>query len=131
MRVIWSPLAEARAIEAVEYIAQERPQAAAAWLEKLLTRAAALDRFPKRGRTVEEIGLPAYRELLHAPYRVIYRGDPTRVVILTLRHSRISRRVAPRAWRQCMPTSIRIRSKICLDLSPVGQRSDSQAWASM
>lgn len=91
MRVVWSPLAEARAIEAVSYIAQERPQAAAAWLEELLARAAALDRFPKRGRVVEEIGLPAYRELLHAPYRVIYRVDATRVVILTLRHSR-------RAW---------------------------------
>jgi len=89
--VIWSPLAEARAREAVEYIAQERPQAAAAWLEQLLERTATLDRFAKRGRVVEEIGHPAYRELLHAPYRVIYRVDPTRVVILTLRHSR-------RAW---------------------------------
>ncbi len=91
MKVVWSPLAEARAIEAVDNIAQERPQAAAAWLEELLERTAALDRFPKRGRLVAEIGLPAYRELLHVPYRVIYRVDPTRVVILTLRHSR-------RAW---------------------------------
>lgn len=91
MKVIWSPLAEARALEAVEYIARERPQAAAAWLEELLARTAALDRFPKRGRLVAEIGLPAYRELVHAPYRVIYRIDSTRVVILTLRHSR-------RAW---------------------------------
>ncbi len=91
MKVIWSPVAEARALEAVDYIAQERPQAAAAWLEELLERTAALDRFPRRGRLVAEIGLPAYRELLHAPYRVIYRVDSTRVVILTLRHSR-------RAW---------------------------------
>lgn len=91
MKVIWSPLAEARAIEAVDYIARERPQAAAAWLEELLERTAALARFPKRGRLVAEIGLPAYRELLHAPYRVIYRVDATGVVILTLRHSR-------RAW---------------------------------
>ncbi len=91
MKVIWSPLAEARALEAVDYIAQERPQAAAAWLEELLARTAELDRFPRRGRLVAEIGLPAYRELLHAPYRVIYRVESARVVILTLRHSR-------RAW---------------------------------
>jgi len=91
MKVLWSPLAEARAMEAVDYIAQERPEAAAAWLEELLARTAALNRFPRRGRLVAEIGLPSYRELLHAPYRVIYRVDPTRVVILTLRHSR-------RAW---------------------------------
>jgi plasmid stabilization system protein ParE len=93
MKVVWSPLAETRALEAVDCIAQERPRAAAAWLDELLERTATLDRFPKRGRLVAEIGLPAYRELLHAPYRVIYRVDPTRVVILTLRHSR-------RAWDQ-------------------------------
>lgn len=78
-------------MEAVAFIAHERPLAAAAWLEELLARTAVLGRFPKRGRVVKEIGLHAYRELLHAPYRVIYRVDATRVVILTLRHSR-------RAW---------------------------------
>jgi plasmid stabilization system protein ParE len=40
---------------------------------------------------VSEIGIPAYREILHAPYRIIYRVDASRVVILTLRHVR-------RAW---------------------------------
>ncbi len=88
MKVVWSPLAEARALEAVDHIAQERPQAAAAWLEELLNRVATLDRFAKRGRVVAEIGNAAYRELLHGPYRIIYRVDPTAVVILTLRHSR-------------------------------------------
>lgn len=88
MKVRWSPLAKTRALEAVEYIAQERPQGAAAWLEELLHRVATLDRFAKRGRVVAEIGHEAYRELLHPPYRVIYRVDPSEVVILTLRHSR-------------------------------------------
>lgn len=88
MKVRWSPLAETRALEAVDDIAQERPLAAAAWLEELLHRVATLDRFAKRGRVVAEIGHEAYRELLHAPYRVIYRGDSSEVVILTLRHSR-------------------------------------------
>jgi plasmid stabilization system protein ParE len=50
-----------------------------------------LDRLARRGRVVREVGLPAYREILHAPYRAIYRVDATRVVILTLRHWR-------RAW---------------------------------
>lgn len=88
MKVIWSPRAQTRALEAVDNIAKERPQAAAAWLEELLDRVATLDRFAKRGRVVAEIGHEAYRELLHAPYRVIYRVEPTQVVILTLRHSR-------------------------------------------
>jgi plasmid stabilization system protein ParE len=50
-----------------------------------------LDRFEAQGRVVSEIGIPAYREILHAPYRIIYRVDASRAVILTLRHGR-------RAW---------------------------------
>lgn len=91
MKVVWSPLAEQRALEAVEYIAQDRPRTAAVWLERLLERVSQLDRFEEQGRVVSEIGMPAYRESLHAPYRIIYRVDASRVVILTLRHVR-------RAW---------------------------------
>ena len=91
MKVVWSPLAEQRAREAVEYIAQDRPRTAAAWLEKLLERVSKLAEFEQQGRVVREIGLPAYREILHAPYRIIYRVDAARMVMLTLRHVR-------RAW---------------------------------
>ena len=91
MKVVWSPLAERRALEAVDAIAKDRPQAAAAWLEELLDRVASLDRFAKRGRAVPEIGKSSYREVFHYPYRIIYRVDAARVVILTIRHVR-------RAW---------------------------------
>ena len=91
MKVLWAPLAETRALEAVDYIAHERPAVAAEWLEELLERTAALTRFPRRGREVPEIARPASRELQHAPYRIIYRVDATQVVILTIRHWR-------RAW---------------------------------
>ena len=88
MKVIWSPLAQRRALEAVDYIAQDRPDTAAQWLDEVLERVAALHRFPRRGREVAEIAEPDYREIFHAPYRVIYRVDPARIVILTLRHGR-------------------------------------------
>jgi plasmid stabilization system protein ParE len=91
MKVVWSPLAEHRAMEAVDYIAEDRPAAAARWLEGLLDHVAQLDQLAERGRMVPEIGRSAYREVLFAPYRVIYRVDAGRVVILTLRHTR-------RAW---------------------------------
>ena len=91
MNVIWAPLAERRALEAVEFIQRERPTTAVAWLEGLLTKVASLDRLAMRGRVVPEIGRRSYRELLHRPYRVIYRIDAGHVVILTLRHER-------RAW---------------------------------
>ena len=90
MKVVWSSLAEQRALEAVDYIAHDRPDGAEQWLEELITRVAKLDRLARRGRVVPEIGLPAFREIFYAPYRVIYRVDAARVVILTLRHWRRS-----------------------------------------
>lgn len=91
MKVVWSPLAERRAIEAVDYIAKDRPGAAAAWLDELIGRVGSLDRFAKRGRVVPEIGKSAYREIFQQPFRIIYRIDAAQVVILTVRHGR-------RAW---------------------------------
>ena len=88
MKVVWSSLAALRALEAVEYIARDRPNTASAWLEKLLERVSKLEQFEHQGHVVREIGLPAYREVLHTPYRIIYRVDAARVVILTLRHAR-------------------------------------------
>jgi plasmid stabilization system protein ParE len=41
--VTWSALAEQRALEAVDYIAQDRPQIAAAWLEELIEQVGRLD----------------------------------------------------------------------------------------
>ncbi|MGH7668011.1 MAG: type II toxin-antitoxin system RelE/ParE family toxin [Gemmatimonadaceae bacterium] len=88
MKVVWSPLAELRAGEAVDAIAADRPQAGAAWLDELLDRVASLSRFAKRGRVVPEIGKASYREIFQHPYRIVYRIDATRVVVLTIRHGR-------------------------------------------
>lgn len=90
MNVVWSPRAQRRALEAVDAIARDRPGAAAAWLDGLLDHVASLDRFAGRGRVVQEIGRPEYRQIMHQPYRVIYRIEARRVVILTNRHSRRS-----------------------------------------
>jgi plasmid stabilization system protein ParE len=91
LKVVWSPVAKQRAIEAATTIARDRPQAAVEWVDELITRVASLDEFALRGRVVPEIGRPEYRQIVHAPYRVIYRVDARRVVVLTLRHNR-------RAW---------------------------------
>jgi len=88
VKVIWSPLAQRRAIEAFDAIAKDRPQAAAKWLRELLVRIGTLDRFAKRGRVVPEIGKATHRQILHHPYRIAYRVDAKQVVVLTIRHSR-------------------------------------------
>lgn len=88
MKVIWSPLAELRTAEAFEYIAQDRPQAASQWLDRLLELVSTLAEFPERGRVVPELAREDIREVILPPYRVIYRRDSKQVIILTVRHSR-------------------------------------------
>ena len=88
MRVIWAPLALDRAAEIARYIAADRPAAAGRWIDGLVRLVAGLSRAPKRGRIVPEVGRPDLREILHGRYRVIYRLDPKRVVVLTVRHAR-------------------------------------------
>ncbi len=58
------------------------------WLRELLAPVGTLDRFAKRGRVVPEIGKPTHRQILHHPYRIVYRVDAKQVVVLTIRHSR-------------------------------------------
>jgi len=37
---------------------------------------------------VPELGRPEVRQLPHPPYRIIYRVEPKRVLVLTIRHGR-------------------------------------------
>jgi toxin ParE1/3/4 len=88
VKVVWSPLAERRAAEAFAYIAKERPSAAVRWLDRLIDAIATLAQFPDRGRAVPELERADIRELIVAPYRVMYRRDAKRIVVLTVRHGR-------------------------------------------
>jgi toxin ParE1/3/4 len=69
----WSPLASDQADDAVASIAAENPQAAREWLERLFTRVKTLTQYPDSGRVVPELQRDDVREILVAPYRVVYR----------------------------------------------------------
>lgn len=88
MRLIWAPRAITRASEIAAYIAQDRPDAAANWVDALVATVATLKTHPRRGRKVPEVNRPEIRELLHGAYRIIYRQDARRIVVLTIRHGR-------------------------------------------
>ena len=88
MKIIWSPLALERVVEIAEFIAQDRPQAAAEWVEAIFASVKRLRRFPQSGRTVVEAPRPELREIVYRDHRVIYQVEPERVVILTVRHAR-------------------------------------------
>ena len=87
MKIIWSPLAVERAYEEARYIAQDKPLAALSWLDRLFESTDRLEKFPRSGRVVPEIGLPEYREVIYKSHRVIYRIDKSVVAILTVRRS--------------------------------------------
>jgi toxin ParE1/3/4 len=93
VKVTWSPLAIQRVLEAADFIALDKPDAAQRWAESTFNAAARLSSLPESGRIVPEIGRPEVRELVHGSYRIIYRIADDRVLILTVRHA--SRRLDP------------------------------------
>ena len=88
MRVIWALRAIRRAAEIARYIARDSPEAARESVERLFVQAATLGRHPRLGRRVPEVDRDDIRQVLYGMYRIVYRIDPKRVVVLTVRHGR-------------------------------------------
>jgi len=64
------------------------PAAAIRWVESLFARVELLAKSPAQGRIVPESRRQDIREIQHQGYRMIFRIDERKVVILTVRHSR-------------------------------------------
>ncbi|MFL5382020.1 MAG: type II toxin-antitoxin system RelE/ParE family toxin [Longimicrobiaceae bacterium] len=88
MKVVWSALALERVVEIGEYIARDRPNAAADWVEGIFAAVRPLARFPGSGRPVPEFKRTDLREIIYESHRVIYRTDSDQVLIVTVRHTR-------------------------------------------
>lgn len=88
MRVVWAPRAIARAAEIAAHIAEDRPGAATKWVDELFGAVGSLRKHPRRGRKVPELDRKEIREIWYGRYRVVYRLEPRRVVVLTVRHGR-------------------------------------------
>ncbi len=87
-QVVWSP----RAIEDVDaiasFIAKDSPSYAAAVVRKILDTTANLDKFPRSGRVVPELGNPDIREKLAYSYRIIYRVEAETIIIAAVIHGK-------------------------------------------
>ena len=94
MKVEFSPeaLADLEAIYA--YIARDKPDAALSWVEKLIDAAERTSALPLLGRVVPEVGDAAIRETQVRNYRIIYRVEARRLLVLTVveRHRRLQLR---------------------------------------
>ncbi len=89
--VIWSRVAERDLVSIIKYIHSDSPVAAKDNLKKIKTSASKLNSFPQRGRIIPELqenGILQYRELIVAPWRIIYRISDSNVYVLSVIDSR-------------------------------------------
>mgnify|MGYP001826097306 FL=1 len=64
------------------YEGQGVPQVGRRLVDEVLTRAEALADHPELGRVVPEFGQAFLRELIHPPFRIVYRVDPGQVRVV-------------------------------------------------
>ena len=87
VQVAWSATAR-RDLEAiVRHIASDSADKALAVLDRLESRAATLTTHPERGRVVPElraVGVLHYQEIIERPWRILYRVQGDRVLVLAV-----------------------------------------------
>jgi toxin ParE1/3/4 len=89
--VIWSRRAAKDLERIIEYIEDDSPSDALRIFSKIGAKASGLCVFPDRGRVVPELqsqGILQYRELIVAPWRLIYRISGKTVYVLSVIDSR-------------------------------------------
>ncbi len=89
--VRWSTSSERDLKDVIEYIAKDGPSGAYEVFKRIKEKTSDLHSFPSRGRIVPELqdqGITQYRELIVAPWRIIYRISEGTVYVLALFDSR-------------------------------------------
>jgi toxin ParE1/3/4 len=89
--VLWTETAENDLLSIIGYIARDNPRQAYDTFKEIRKRASRLTAFPDRGRTVPELqdqGITLYRELIVAPWRIMYRVSENSVYVLAVLDSR-------------------------------------------
>lgn len=71
-----------------EYIERDSPFYASAVVSKLVDTARGLPELPEMGRVVPELGVDFLRERFVYSYRLIYRVDPERILVLAVIHGK-------------------------------------------
>ncbi len=88
LEVAWSPEAQEDLASIAEYIARDSEAYARSVVTKILSTSQSLGAFPWIGRVVPEIGDERIRERFVYSYRLIYRVEPKRILIIALIHGK-------------------------------------------
>lgn len=84
-RIQWTGPALADLRNAREYVSRDNPEAARRLAAAVLSRVDALVDHPTMGRLVPELPQTGYRELIVAPYRIVYETSEDRKTVTILR----------------------------------------------
>lgn len=87
MRLVWTRPALADVLHIRDYIAADSPRYARVVAERIVASVDRLRTFPLSGRVVPELGNPMLREVIDAPYRIVYRVRDDVLEILTVVHA--------------------------------------------
>jgi plasmid stabilization system protein ParE len=86
VKIFWSPLAVERLEYIYDFISKENASAAQKMINKIFKRVESLSKYPERGRKVPEANRKEIREVFEDEYRIIYRVEPKKIFILTIRN---------------------------------------------
>ena len=86
MKIFWSPLAVERLENIFDYISKDSITAAHKMIERIFKKVETLSKYPERGRKVPETNREEIREVYENEYRIIYRVEPKRVIVLSIRN---------------------------------------------
>lgn len=66
----------------VWYAEQQVPDVGARLVREIIAKVEQLAEFPESGRIVPEFEMKTVRELIHPPFRVVYRLDHTKIWVI-------------------------------------------------
>jgi len=90
-KILWADVAKQDLSDIIEYIAIDNPANALKILQKIKKMASILHSLPERGRVLPELqdqGILIYREIVTAPWRMIYRISDKNVYVLSVLDAR-------------------------------------------
>ncbi len=86
VRIIWLVEAQKDLKSIFDFIASVSPRFAKFQVKEIKQRVKVLETFPRAGKIVEEIGNTKIREIVFSNYRIVYRINTEREVLILMIH---------------------------------------------
>lgn len=86
MKVVWTTTALDHLTDIYRYIERDSPRYALRMVDRLTARSQQIGEFPESGQMVPEYAESSIREVIEGPYRLIYRIEAARIVVVAVVH---------------------------------------------